>query len=53
MPFEAAGNFPDDLFILLGYARGAYQLGYVDDRLDPIEVVCPGEPELVRRDPDQ
>jgi hypothetical protein len=30
-----------DLLRLMGYARGAYALGYVDDLRDPIEVVRP------------
>ena len=30
------------LLRLLGYARGAYALGYVDDLRDPLEVLQPG-----------
>ena len=26
----------------MGYDRGAYALGYIDDLRDPIEAVCPG-----------
>jgi hypothetical protein len=29
------------LLRLMGYARGAYALGYIDDLRDPIEVVRP------------
>ena len=32
----------EDLQQLIGYARGAYALGYVDDLRDPIEVLRPG-----------
>ena len=35
------GRLPDDLLRLIGYARGAYALGYVDDQRDPIEVLRP------------
>ena len=39
VPFEIARTLPDDLLRLIGYARGAYALGYVDDLRDPIEVL--------------
>jgi hypothetical protein len=29
----------------MGYARGAYALGYVDDLRDPIQVVRPDVPD--------
>ena len=29
----------DDLLRLMGYARGAYALGYVDDLRDPLDVL--------------
>jgi hypothetical protein len=29
----------------MGYARGAYALGYVDDLRDPIDLLRPGEGE--------
>ena len=32
---------PVDLLRLMGYARGAYALGYVDDLRDPMDVVRP------------
>jgi len=40
-PREIARELPVDLLRLMGYARGAYALGYVDDLRDPIEVVRP------------
>lgn len=39
VPFEQARSFPPELLRLMGYARGAYALGYVDDLRDPIEVL--------------
>ena len=41
-PLDVARTLPKDLLRLMGYARGAYALGYVDDVRDPIEVVYPG-----------
>jgi hypothetical protein len=41
VPREVAQNLPDDLLRLMGYARGAYALGYIDDLRDPIEAVRP------------
>jgi len=41
VPLEVARELPDELLRLMGYARGAYALGYVDDLRDPIEVVRP------------
>lgn len=32
-------ELPDDLLRLIGYQRGAYALGYVDDVRDPLEVL--------------
>ncbi|MFQ5697155.1 MAG: phytanoyl-CoA dioxygenase family protein, partial [Myxococcota bacterium] len=43
VPREVARELPVPLLRLLGYARGAYALGYVDDLRDPLEVVRPGE----------
>jgi len=40
---EVAETLPVDLLRLMGYARGAYALGYVDDLRDPIEVIRPNE----------
>jgi hypothetical protein len=41
VPLEIARTLPADLLRMIGYARGAYALGYVDDLRDPIEVVRP------------
>jgi len=40
-PPEIAKTLPVPLLKLMGYRRGAYALGYVDDLRDPIEVVRP------------
>lgn len=39
VPLEIARTLPDDLLRLMGYSRGAFALGYVDDLRDPLEVV--------------
>ena len=41
VPREVASTLSEPLLRLMGYARGAYALGYVDDLRDPIEVVKP------------
>jgi ectoine hydroxylase-related dioxygenase (phytanoyl-CoA dioxygenase family) len=41
VPHEIARELPEPLLRLLGYQRGAYALGYVDDLRDPIEVLRP------------
>ena len=41
VPFEIARTLPVELLKLIGYRRGAYALGYVDDLRDPIEVLRP------------
>ncbi len=41
VPFEIARTFDEDLQRLMGYARGAYALGYIDDMRDPIEILRP------------
>ena len=41
VPIEVARTFEEDLQRLMGYARGAYALGYVDDLRDPIEILRP------------
>jgi ectoine hydroxylase-related dioxygenase (phytanoyl-CoA dioxygenase family) len=38
-PPEIARELPRDLQRLMGYARGAYALGYIDDLRDPIEAL--------------
>lgn len=42
VPFDMARTLDDDLLRLMGYARGAYALGYVDDLRDPLEVLRGG-----------
>ncbi len=42
-PPEVARTLPRKLLRLMGYARGAYALGYIDDARDPIEAILPGE----------
>jgi hypothetical protein len=42
VPRELAATLPVDLLRLMGYDRGAYALGYIDDLRDPIEAVRPG-----------
>jgi len=39
VPADVARTLPDSLLRLMGYARGAYALGYVDDLRDPLEVL--------------
>jgi|SRR5579862_2267729 len=39
VPHEIARELPEPLLRLMGYARGAYALGYVDDLRDPLEVL--------------
>lgn len=46
VPREVAATLPVDLLRLMGYARGAYALGYIDDLRDPIEAVLPGAGKL-------
>jgi ectoine hydroxylase-related dioxygenase (phytanoyl-CoA dioxygenase family) len=41
VPPDVARTLPVELLKLIGYRRGAYSLGYVDDLRDPIEVVRP------------
>jgi hypothetical protein len=38
---EIAQTLPVELLRLMGYDRGAYSLGYIDDRRDPIAAVLP------------
>ncbi len=39
---EIAETLPVDLLRVMGYDRGAYALGYIDDLRDPLEAVRPG-----------
>jgi hypothetical protein len=41
-PREIAETLPVELLRLMGYDRGAYALGYIDDLRDPIEAILPG-----------
>jgi hypothetical protein len=41
-PREVAQTLPTELLRLMGYDRGAYALGYIDDLRDPLEAVRPG-----------
>lgn len=41
VPREIAAELPEPLLRLMGYARGAYALGYIDDSRDPILAVKP------------
>ena len=45
VPRELCAELPESLLRLMGYAQGAYALGYIDDGRDPIEIV---RPELSR-----
>lgn len=39
VPHDFARTLPDPLLKLMGYQRGAYALGYVDDFKDPLDVL--------------
>jgi ectoine hydroxylase-related dioxygenase (phytanoyl-CoA dioxygenase family) len=39
VPLEIARTLPEPLLRVLGYARGAYALGYVDDLRDPLDAL--------------
>jgi ectoine hydroxylase-related dioxygenase (phytanoyl-CoA dioxygenase family) len=39
VPLDVARELPDELLKLIGYQRGAYALGYVDDVRDPLEAL--------------
>ncbi len=39
VPHETARELPEELLRLMGYARGAYALGYVDDLRDPLDAL--------------
>jgi ectoine hydroxylase-related dioxygenase (phytanoyl-CoA dioxygenase family) len=45
VPPDVARELPDDLLRMIGYAPGAYALGYVDDLRDPIAVLRGGGPQ--------
>lgn len=44
VPADVARELHDDLLRMIGYAPGAYALGYVDDLRDPIAVLRGGDP---------
>jgi len=39
VPHDVAAGLDDDFLRLIGYARGAYALGYIDDVRDPLEAI--------------
>ncbi|MGZ4683829.1 MAG: phytanoyl-CoA dioxygenase family protein [Acidimicrobiales bacterium] len=41
VPQDLAATLPIELLRLMGYDRGAYALGYIDDLRDPIEAIRP------------
>jgi ectoine hydroxylase-related dioxygenase (phytanoyl-CoA dioxygenase family) len=45
VPPDVARELPDDLLRMIGYAPGAYALGYVDDLRDPLAVLRGGGPQ--------
>lgn len=45
VPADIARTLPEPLLRVLGYARGAYALGYVDDLRDPLEALLGREAE--------
>jgi ectoine hydroxylase-related dioxygenase (phytanoyl-CoA dioxygenase family) len=57
VPQDVARTLPDPLLKLMGYTRGSYALGYVDDIRDPLDAlrgrkrpeIALGEPELLER----
>ena len=50
VPAEIARTLPEPLLRLMGYARGAYALGYVDDLRDPLDVLLGRERSLALGD---
>ena len=42
VPREIAQTLPVDLLRVMGYDRGAYALGYIDDLRDPLDAILPG-----------
>ena len=49
-PLDIARTLPVELLRLMGYARGAFSLGYVGDLTDPLEIV---RPEIANEAPDE
>ena len=46
-----ARTLPEPLLRLMGYARGAYALGYVDDLRDPLDVLLQRQRAIGLGDP--
>jgi hypothetical protein len=46
VPREVAETLPVELLRVMGYDRGAYALGYIDDLRDPLDAVRPGQGAL-------
>jgi ectoine hydroxylase-related dioxygenase (phytanoyl-CoA dioxygenase family) len=53
VPFEVARTLPEPLLRLMGYARGAYALGYVDDLRDPLDVLLQRQRAIGLGDPER
>jgi hypothetical protein len=53
VPAEVARELDEPLLRLMGYARGAYALGYVDDLRDPLEVLFAGAKQPRRAAPQE
>jgi ectoine hydroxylase-related dioxygenase (phytanoyl-CoA dioxygenase family) len=45
VPLDIAKTLPTDLLRLMGYEKGSFTLGYIDNMRDPINAVRPGEAE--------
>jgi ectoine hydroxylase-related dioxygenase (phytanoyl-CoA dioxygenase family) len=46
VPADVARTLPEPLLRMLGYAKGAYALGYVDDMRDPLDVLLGRDREV-------
>jgi ectoine hydroxylase-related dioxygenase (phytanoyl-CoA dioxygenase family) len=46
VPHDVARTLPDSLLRLMGYTRGSYALGYVDDIRDPIDALRGRRPDV-------
>ena len=46
VPPDVARTLPEPLLRMIGYAKGAYALGYVDDMRDPLDVLLGREREV-------
>ena len=45
VPLDVAETLPVDLLRLMGYEKGSFTLGYIDNMRDPMHAVRPGERE--------